>query len=101
MNMYDIELMSATTIRGDRCIVCGRPASENHHLVYRSHGGKDGPTVPLCGFGNTSGCHGAVHANRLHFRYMNGQLEYLLTDEPVKVDAARSMSGWRVCGRTF
>ncbi len=94
MNLYEMALMEAPTIHGDRCVVCGKRAQNDHHLVYRSHGGKNGPTVPLCGFGNVSGCHGAVHHNRIHFRFSDGRLEYLVTDAPVKVDVAMGMEGW-------
>lgn len=70
------------------------------------------PTIVLCGSGNTSGCHGLAHHERLHFRWvpMNashnstvktwgtfgaGHWEYLITDEPTKYQKALDMDGWR------
>lgn len=98
------------------CCVCGKPATDRHHVVRRGAGrlvvdgrevGK--PTVRLCGDGNASGCHGLAHANRLHFRWAEavcadrssgyvttgGHWEYLLLDEPTKYQAALGMDGWR------
>jgi hypothetical protein len=42
------------------CACCGWPASESHHILYRSHGGPDDPLnlAPLC-----RGCHQAEHGN--------------------------------------
>lgn len=96
MNEYEKELMKAPSLVREWCVVCGRPATNLHHVVYRSHGGKDSPLVSLCGFGNASGCHGLVHHNRIHFRY-TGRWEYLITDEPVKIDVAYESGGWLPC----
>lgn len=49
-----------------RCEKCGRIAHlELHHRKYRSRGGKHTVSniVGLCGFGNTSGCHGWAHTS--------------------------------------
>ena len=89
-------LPSIEVCRGGRivCPFCGRPATNRHHVVPRSQGGHDGPTVAVCGMGNASGCHGALHAHRLHLRPDGeGWWEWLLT-EPMKDDAALSMPGW-------
>ena len=94
MNEYEKDLMKAPSVIRDHCVICGRPATELHHAVYRSNGGEDGPVLSLCGWGNVSGCHGLVHSNRLHFRYRDGW-EYLITDVPVKVDTAHALEGWR------
>ena len=49
-----------------RCPVCGSAGPlERHHVVRRSQGGGDGPTVTLC-----RDCHMAVHAQRLHLRWV-------------------------------
>jgi 5-methylcytosine-specific restriction endonuclease McrA len=42
-----------------RCVVCGKPGWEVHHVVYRSHGGKDEPRnlALLCKV-----CHEDAHA---------------------------------------
>lgn len=98
------------------CCVCGKPATDKHHIVKRSAGilvrlglVVKKPTVRLCGCGNASGCHGLAHANRLHFRWAEavctekssgyvttgGHWEYLLTDEPTKYQEALGVDGWR------
>ena len=94
VNEYDRALMAAPSVEGDCCAVCGRFPVEKHHVVFRSRGGSNGAVIPLCGFGNTSGCHGLAHSYRLHFRYEDGW-EYFLADEPVKYDKALGMDGWR------
>ena len=62
---------SAATIRALKkrsrglCEHCGlNPAQEAHHRQYRSRRGPDtlSNALHLCGFGNTSGCHGKAHA---------------------------------------
>jgi 5-methylcytosine-specific restriction endonuclease McrA len=47
---------------GGKCRVCGTPGNQAHHLVYRSHGGKDTPSnlVWCC-----STCHRLIHAKVL------------------------------------
>lgn len=95
-------LMDAPTIVSGTCVVCGRPATNQHHIVWRSWGqlyGEDGqpvpkPTVSLCGMGNVSGCHGLAHARMLHFRYTDA-LEYLVTEQPTRYETALEMEGWR------
>lgn len=99
------------------CCICGKPATDKHHIVRRSAGilvrlglVVKKPTVRLCGCGNASGCHGLAHANRLHFRWaetvtkakspdslplFGGHWEYLLCDEPTKYQQALSMEGWK------
>ena len=110
-------LMDGVTIRSDRCAVCGRSPVQMHHVVKRSAGKlyRNGievpkPLIPLCGLGNSSGCHGLAHQGRLHFRWVEsdagsegwylthvqgGHWEYLLTDAPVKYLDALKMDGWR------
>lgn len=45
------------TIVLDGCWVCGLGSSlEEHHIVPRTYGGSNGPTVTLCGI-----CHTAIH----------------------------------------
>jgi 5-methylcytosine-specific restriction endonuclease McrA len=43
-----------------RCVVCGRPGREVHHVLYRSHGGRSEPgnLALLC-----LRCHQDVHAH--------------------------------------
>lgn len=82
-----VPLMSAPSIRLERCAVCGRYRPlEQHHMVRRGAGrlyrmGVEvpKPTITLRGFGNNLSdadgrpyCHGLAHANRLHFRWVPG-----------------------------
>ena len=50
----------------DECVVCGKPATNLHHVIYgRLYGKRDdvqANRIPLCGWGNASGCHGKLHA---------------------------------------
>lgn len=90
-----------------RCVVCGRAYPLNkHHIVRRGAGElyEDGRKLPkavvtLCGSGNTGGCHGLAHANRLHFRNDRGRLEHVVLDEPTPYVEALEMDGWEeTCG---
>lgn len=50
---------------GGRCEGCGKvDRVEAHHRLYRSRGGLGGAGngALLCGFGNSSGCHGKAHS---------------------------------------
>jgi hypothetical protein len=52
-----------------RCEWCGKRAErlEMHHRLYRSRkSNRHGPEnlVGLCGWGNTTGCHGKAHTDR-------------------------------------
>lgn len=65
-----------------RCVWCGAPAADRHHIVKRSQGKwvRNGvevrkPTVRLCGCGNASGCHGKAHAGLLHFRWVQADCD--------------------------
>ena len=94
MNLLDQALMGKPSIECIWCPFCGRPATNRHHIVYKSRGGKDGPTIAVCGMGNASGCHGKLHQHLLHLRYTD-RWEYLETDEPTKYQDALEMEGWR------
>lgn len=97
-------LMDAPSIRQDHCVICGRRGHlEQHHIVRRGAGQlvRDGkvvpkPTVTLCGLGNTSGCHGLAHQNRLHFRYdaKRDRIQALTFAEPTKYADALEQDGW-------
>lgn len=97
MNLFESALMDKPSIEYPWCAFCGRPATQRHHIVYRSHGGTDGPTVTVCGLGNASGRHGKLHSHILHLRYTD-RWEYLETPEPVKEDRALFMDGWKPLG---
>lgn len=66
------------------CIICGKPATEVHHLIFgrglRPLADKDGITAPVC-----SECHKAIHYNSTASRLSKllGQLaweKWWLTD---------------------
>lgn len=62
----------------DRCVVCGRYANNEHHVIPKGMGSVPRhvermiPRLKLCGSG-TTGCHGKAHAKRLHFAYTDTQ----------------------------
>ena len=95
-------LMEIESVKSDHCVICGRVRPlNNHHMVRRGAGRMyvDGrelekPVITLCGIGNTCGCHGLAHANRLHFRNHDGVLEYIILPEPTKYQKALDMKGW-------
>lgn len=112
-------MMGKPSIKMHRCAICGQTWPLNQHHIVRRGAGKmyDGhglelekPTITLCGSGNTSGCHGLAHQNRLHFRWVEskqpcdefgmpmiraGHWEYILCDEPTKYSKALRMRGWK------
>ena len=94
MNLYDQALMEAPSIIDSFCVFCGKPATNNHHVVPRSRGGTHGPVLSVCGMGNASGCHGKLHAHTLHVRYRDGW-EYLETKESMKYQDALEQEGWK------
>lgn len=45
----------------ERCVICEQHKGVgDHHLIFRSHGGEEGPTVPAC-----QRCHANVHENKV------------------------------------
>lgn len=94
MNLIQQALMDKPSLLPGRCVACGDPTVEKHHIVPRGQGGAKGPQAHVCGFGNTSGHHGMAHAGRLHFRWGQGW-EILETDTPTKMQDALDMDGWR------
>ncbi len=112
-----VPLMDGATVKLPYCAVCGaRGHLEQHHVVRRGagklfRGGREvpKPTVTLCGMGNTSGCHGLAHQNRLHFRWVEtgqevdpyshattagGHWERAVFDEPVDYLTALGRGEW-------
>lgn len=110
-------LMQAPSYISDRCFICGKRATNKHHMVKRSAGELyvDGrklkkPEITLCGSGCT-GHHGMAHDSKLHFRwvpdilenkngaftqfYRVGHLEYLITKHATKYQDAMQMDGWQ------
>lgn len=96
MYAYQLKFVGKPSIRQERCVICGAPAREQHHIVPRSQGGKDLPTISVCGWGNATGCHGLFHAHLLHIRWndQTGWYEWLRTPKPVKDSDAWEMEGW-------
>lgn len=99
MNLLERDLLDRPSVERETCVACGRPAANRHHVVFKGAGGVPGhverriPTLPLCGMGNCSGCHGLAHARMLHFRWRDGW-EMLRTDVPAKYQEALEMPGW-------
>lgn len=115
MNLYDAENMKGPSVSNidGMCVVCGmRPATDKHHVVFRSRGGGDGPLLSLC-----RECHELAHQYRLHFRFRmddwnvptkpydcpggyevslsrTGHWEWLLCDAPTKYADALKQGGW-------
>ena len=96
-------LMECPSVETDACAVCGRPYPLNRHHVVRRGAGKlfrngkevPKPTVVLCGMGNTGGCHGLAHQNRLHFRNVDGKLAWRIFNESISYqEALREENGW-------
>ena len=106
MNKYQERLMDKPSIdTAPSCARCGIYVGdriERHHIVPRSQGGKDGPTVTVCGWGNTSGCHGMLHQHRLHLDW-NEPLqcwEYCTTGNlGMKFEKARNALEWNILPR--
>ena len=97
-------MVGAPSVHKPYCVVCGRTSPLNqHHPIRRGAGnlyGRDGrqapkPTLTLCGSGNTSGCHGLAHQNRLFFDWDGERWLYLVVEEPVSHSAALSIKGWK------
>lgn len=100
MNELQKRMFHAPSIITPECPFCGRPSTNRHHIIPRSQGGHDGPTIDVCGMGNASGCHGRLHDHTLHLRY-EGDWQYLRTDQPTKYQDALAMDGWRSIDAPF
>ena len=101
INKLNEHLLGKPSLHGERCCVCGRAAQNNHHVIIKGMGGskveRDIPTVPLCGMGNTGGCHGLAHSGRLFLDYRDGGWKYLESTEPITLLEAMGREGWRDC----
>lgn len=98
MNEQQRRLMGKPSITGKYCPFCGRPAQSKHHIVPRSQGGKNGPVVSVCGWDNSTGCHGLFHHHVLHLDWNDeyGAWEWMRTEEPMKEWEARLEKGWHI-----
>jgi len=83
-------LKGKPSVKSDYCCICGRPATNQHHIVPKGMGGTSnpGPTISVCGFGNNEneGCHGLLHSGLLFLDWdEDGQCwMYLRAKEPMK-----------------
>ena len=89
---YERLLDKPSIVDTDFCVICGSPAIDKHHVIKKGMGGysketeKRIPQMRLCGFGNTSGCHGLMHKGRLHVYWdesMGGWV-FWVSPEPMK-----------------
>ncbi len=74
MNEYEKQNMRGVSVSNAQglCVVCLRaPATDRHHVVFRSAGGGDGPMLSLC-----RECHERAHQRRLHFRWVDGKWQW-------------------------
>jgi len=93
MNAFLRRLLDKPSVIGSgRCAVCGRPSSNNHHVIQKGMGGvgreteKRIPLIELCGNGNVSGCHGLAHSGILHLYWEEGMGGWVFwrSPEPMK-----------------
>ena len=105
LNEYERHLLDRGSLESDKCLCCGAPAVNNHHIIIKGAGGvskaneKRIPTVSLCGNGNTSGCHKLAHDGRLHFFYFLDKVDVLAEDcngEDVVLDIVED-GAWKLC----
>lgn len=96
LNDLTAPMLGRPSLHSPYCVVCGKPATNQHHVIIKGMGGsrRQIPTVSLCGMGNTSGCHGLAHSMRLHFRYRKGW-ECIIMPEPCDYQTALESDGWR------
>lgn len=95
MNAHDAKLMSAPSWETLLCPFCGKRFQSRHHIVYRSRGGENGPTITVCGVDNVSGCHGLIHQGFLHLDFREGRWFFLRSREPCSIDTALQIIGWK------
>lgn len=101
MDVRQEYLMNKRSIETDHCPFCGRPVESRHHIVPRSQGGANGPTVTVCGHDNVTGCHGRLHQHTLHLDWNDAFRcwEYIHTKRPMRYLQARMLDGWVQIGR--
>lgn len=66
---------------------------ERHHIVPRSQGGQDGPTITVCGWGNMAHCHKLLHQHVIHLHWTGDEWLWVMTP-PCKHEKALQFSGW-------
>lgn len=73
----EVLLDKPSVLTANRCAICGKWATNAHHVIQKGMGGVSPeterriPKVTLCGSG-TTGCHGDVHAHLLHLYWSDG-----------------------------
>lgn len=85
MSMQRAELFGKPNIATPNCCICGKPASNMHHVVPKGIGGGSksatinwgfqsykvySPLFAVCGCGNTSGCHAKFHAGKIKVEWI-------------------------------
>lgn len=85
---YDkASLMGMPHVKRDKCVICGKPKHDNHHLVEKGMGGGSrtmhigihmllSPEFSVCGFGNTCGCHRDFHCHLYKVKWVWSRPEY-------------------------
>ncbi len=67
------EAMTGVRLDLELCGVCSRSRGVgDHHLEFRSQGGEEGPTIPIC-----IDCHGRIHAREWFLEIVSDGLEIL------------------------
>ena len=108
INAFTSEMLDRPSIGGERCAICGAPATNSHHVIQKGMGGTAYesriPTIKLCGSGVT-GCHGLAHEKRLHIYWddQRGGWVYYMTPRPMNdfrcwqeyADRYAPVPGWR------
>ena len=96
MSEYDAVMLDKPSVDEEPfCAVCGRPATNSHHVIERGMGGvskeleKRIPKIRLCGMGNASGCHGLVHSKLLHIYWDSWLQKWVMYRTPEPMDDAR------------
>lgn len=91
--LLDRPSITENGLDGHVCPVCGRYATNLHHVVPKGMGGVPAaierriPKMLLCGSG-TTGCHGAAHRGRLHLNYDGGRWLHWWSAVPMRDETA-------------
>lgn len=79
------------------CAVCGAPANNLHHVVFKGMGGTkredEIPLVKLCGSG-TTGCHGKVHQHLIHLHWDDARGGWVYYVSPRPINDFRCWQNW-------
>lgn len=75
------DLLGMPHMLDDYCQICGRWATNRHHIIPKGMGGGSkithfqgkklySPLISVCGSGNQSGCHGGFHNSRFKVEWV-------------------------------